>query len=597
MKKELKLIREVMKKEQVDLCLFKDADDHISEYNDPYFSAMEFISGFTGGDGTLVVTRKDAALWTDGRYFIQADNELKDSGIELMKEGEPGCPLIEDWIREHMENGQCLGFDGRCFSKASMDKLLFELKAKNVKIKADKDLTEEIWADRPSKKAEPVEILPEKYSGKTSESKFEEVREMLASRKAEVHVISAMDEIAWLLNMRGNDVPYCPVFDAFFVMDGDQKVLYVSENHLNGKAREYLAGLGVLIREDTEAVYEDCTKISGKTVFLDSESTSYRLAASFCESAELIFGTGPVALLKCLKNETEMENLRTAQLKDSIAVTRFMYRFKKNLEEQKELTELIASDMLHEFRKEQEGFLGESFETISAWGPNAAMCHYVTDPKKDVKVEAKSLYLVDSGGHYHEGSTDITRTWSCGPLTEEEKKAYTLTAVGNLHLASQIFPDGVSAMTVDLSAREAFWKNGMDYNHGTGHGVGYRLYVHEGPVSMRFRPVGRVKDNLLKEGVYISDEPGYYAEGKFGVRLENMELVKHAFTNEHHRFLRFETLTLVPFDRACMDVTYMSDEDIRRYNEYHESVYAALKDRLPEEERAWLEQLCSPLTR
>jgi len=595
MKKELKQIREVMKKEQVDLCLFKDADDHISEYNDPYFSAMEYISGFTGGDGSLVVTGTDAALWTDGRYFIQAENELKDSGIQLMKEGEPGCPLIEDWISGHMEKGQCLGFDGRCFSKASIDKLLFELKTKNVKIKADKDLTEEIWTGRPGKKAEPVEILPVEYSGKPSEEKLEEVRKMLEDRKAEVHVISAMDEIAWLLNMRGSDVPCCPVFDAFFLMDGDKRVLYVSGDHLNGKVREYLAELGVLIREDTDAVYEDCAEISGKTVFLDSDSTSYRLAASFGKSAELIYGTGPASLLKCRKNKTEMENLRIAQLKDSIAVTRFMYRFKKNLEENKELTELTAADMLHGFRKEQEGFLGDSFETISAWGPNAAMCHYVTDPEKDVKVEAKSLYLVDSGGHYNEGSTDITRTWACGPVTAEEKKAYTLTAVGNLRLASQIFPDGVSALTLDLCAREAFWQNGMDYNHGTGHGVGYRLYIHEGPVSIRFRPVGCVKENILKEGVYISDEPGYYEGGKFGVRLENMELVKHAFTNEHHRFLNFETLTLVPFDRDCMDVSLMNAEDIGRYNSYHSKVYEALKDRLPEEERNWLAEQCRPL--
>ena len=596
MKQELTAFRQIMKEEGIDLYITKDADDHISEYNDRYFSTMEFISGFTGGDGTLVITPDEAGLWTDGRYFIQAAMELEGSGIVLRKEGEPDCPDMENWIRDAVPAGGTVGFDGRCISCNSAERLLRKLRAKKVSVKCDKDLVGKIWTEgRPGKRAEKIWILEEKYAGKSAAQKLESLRTELDSRGAGALLISAMDEVAWLLNLRGDDVPYNPVFDAFFLIDGDLKKLYVSAEHLTDDVTSYLGSLGVEISYDTEEIYCDVSGIRSGTVLADGNSCSYRLLSSLPAEAELINEMDPVELAKNRKNPTEAANLVKAQIKDSIAVTRFMYWFKKALEEQLPLTEMSAAAKLHEFRSQQEGFLGDSFSTISAYGPNAAMCHYEPSEEKPVGILPKSLYLVDSGGHYPEGTTDITRTWSCGGITDEEKKAYTLTAAANLRLADLVFPEGTSGLTLDLAAREIFWENGMDYNHGTGHGVGYLLYVHESPANIRFRANAGTVNNTMEEGVYVSDEPGFYAEGRFGVRLENMVLVEKAFTNGFHTFMKFRTMTLVPFDRSCIDIRLLTEKDRKLYDAYHHKVLEVIGPELPEEERNWLIRMCRPI--
>lgn len=595
MKKEIIELRKLMMQEGIDLYITKDADDHISEYNDRYFSTMEFLSGFTGGDGTLVITGEEAALWTDGRYFIQAAAELEGSGVQLMKEGEPGCPEMADWIFEKMPEGGTLGFDGRCISHESASGLLRKLSSKKCSVKCDRDLAGEIWTGRPEKTAEKIWILKEEYAGVSAAEKIGNLKRSLKDRGAEAAVLSAMDETAWLLNLRGWDVPYCPVFDAFFLLDGDSAVLYVSEPHLTGEIRAYLSELGITVKTDTDAIYSDVAAIRSKSILIDQTSCSYRLVNSVPRGVEILFAESPVMIAKGHKNPVEMKNLEKAQIKDSTAVIRYMYWFLKELEQKKEMTEMSTARKLHEFRAEQEGFLGDSFETISAYGPNAAMCHYGPSDEAPVAIEPKGLYLVDSGGHYPEGTTDITRTWACGPVTEEEKKAYTLTAVANLRLADEVFPEHTSGHTLDLAAREVYWREGLDFNHGTGHGVGYLLYVHEGPSQFRFRANRESFCNEMVEGVYISDEPGFYAEGKFGVRLENMVLVEKAFTNEFRTFMKLHALTLVPFDRRCMDKNYMNERDVQLYNEYHRRVYDAISCRLPVEEQEWLKNACAPL--
>lgn len=596
MKKELAEFRKLMSKYGIDLYITKDADDHISEYNDPYFSTMQFISGFTGGDGTLVITQTEAGLWTDGRYFIQAAAELDGSGIVLRKEGEPDCPEINSWIVDNIPEYGTFGFDGRCISYDSAELMSRKLSSKNVRVICDTDLIGELWTEnRPAKKAEKIWKLDVKFAGKPAEDKLNDLRKALDEKGAGAHVISAMDEIAWLLNLRGDDVPYNPVFDSFFLMDGNSKTLYISTAHLTLEIEQYIEGLGIRIKNDTEEIYKDISGIKSKILLADGLSCSYRMLTSIPEQAEILNEMGPCEQAKNRKNTTEAENLEKAQLKDSTAVTKFMYWFKKELENGSQLTEMNTSVKLHEFRSEQENFLGDSFETISAYGPNAAMCHYAPSKDYPVSIEHHGLYLVDSGGHYPEGTTDITRTWACGTVTEEEKKAYTLTAIANLRLADQIFPEGTSGLTLDLAAREVFWKNGLDFNHGTGHGVGYLLYVHESPANIRFKASRNTIYNSMDEGVYVSDEPGFYAEGKFGVRLENMVLVKKAFTNEFRKFMKFKTMTLVPFDRECIDVTLMNAEDINRYNRYHETVLEIIGPRLNTAEKEWLKHMCSPL--
>jgi len=488
-----------------------------------------------------------------------------------------------------------LGFDGRCISYESANTLLKKLSGKKGSVKCDKDLVGEIWKQRPQKTAEKIWILKNEFAGVSAAQKIEDLKKSLRDSGAEAAVLSAMDETAWLLNLRGWDVPYCPVFDAFFLLDGDSACLYVSKEHLTDEVRGYLAGLNVELKYDTDEVYDDIAKIRSTSILIDGDSCSYRLVRSIPEKTEIRFSATPVMIAKGHKNPTEMKNLELAQIKDSTAVTRYMYWFKKSVSENTDMTEMSTARKLHEFRAEQEGFLGDSFETISAYGPNAAMCHYGPSDEAPVKIESKGLYLVDSGGHYPEGTTDITRTWACGPVTEEEKKAYTLTAVANLRLADQVFPEHTSGHTLDLAAREVYWKEGLDFNHGTGHGVGYLLYVHEGPSQFRFRANKESVWNEMVEGVYISDEPGFYAEGKFGVRLENMVLVEKAFTNEFRTFMKLHALTLVPFDRECMDTRYMKEDDIRLYNEYHQRVFDTIADRLPQEERIWLKTACAPL--
>ena len=397
--------------------------------------------------------------------------------------------------------------------------------------------------------------------------------------------------------MRASDIPHNPVFLSFLLINGADVCLYTDEKHLSNEVEEYLASINVRLNTDTEAIYKDVHRLQTKSILLEEDKTNYALVNAVPEGTRIIDIMLPSTISKAVKNQTEMENLRKAHLKDGAAVTKFMYWFKKNIGKLP-MTEWSVLLKLHDFRSGMEGFLDESFSTISAYGSNAAMCHYSPSPENDTVIEPKGLYLVDSGGQYYEGTTDITRTWACGELTKEESTSLTLSVMGNLRLAAAKFLKGTNGVALDYIAREPFWTRGLNYNHGTGHGVGYLLNVHERPVGIRYRLVPERQDSYpMEEGLYVSDEPGLYIEGSHGVRTENMLLCVNDYSNEYGQFCKFETCTLCPIDKDALNIDIMEDRDIELLNAYHENVYNKLKNFMNEEEKQWLMEVCSPLTR
>ncbi len=622
MRKQLTELRAKMRELGIDVYVVSDKDEHLNEYTGAHFCALREFSGFTGGDGTLVAASDDAALWTDGRYFTQAEQELAGSGIRLMKMGEPGTPAVTDWIRQHLPENGTLGFDGRCTSYQE-GMMFLRCKKGDSKAVTDQDVCGLVWKDRPAEVCTPCWILEERYSGKPASVKLREIRGTMLRMGIRTHVVSSLDDIAWILNLRASDIPNNPVFMAYMLFTPEHTLLYSDPAHFDGEVRAYLAELGVELKA-YDAVFQDICAVESP-VLIDRRRCSYALSNSIPAGSRIFDRLNPAMTSKCCKNETERANIRIAQHRDSLAVTRFFYWFDQRLQEDAAaagltdaagevqsagaaksagaedaaargpLTEWECVEKLHEFRAAGENFLEESFPTISAYGPNAAMAHYMPSPEKPVEVQKRGLYLVDSGGHYKEGTTDTTRTWSCGEITEEERTAVTLAVIANLRLADAKFPEGTSGLVLDYAAREPFWKRGMNYNHGTGHGVGQVLNVHEAPVGIRYRASTMEGAYPMQEGMYVSDEPGYYEGGKFGVRIENMLLAVPDYENEYGKFLKFETCTFIPLDRKCIDKSLMTAEDICLLNAYQAKVFAELSDELGEAERKWLEGICAPI--
>ena len=597
MRKQLVQLRELMQKEGMDVYLVTMDDDHQSEYVGAYYRTIAELTGFTGSAGTLVVTKDEAGLWTDGRYFVQAGAQLKDSGVKLMKMGEPETPELLQYISEHVPENGVLGFNGTCVSNTQAEQLSEKLAKKHVRLAYEKDLAGMIWENRPAQAATPCFILEEKYAGKSAEQKLAELREKMADLGADVHIITMLDDIAWLLNLRADDVPCNPVFLSFLLLDGAETKLYITEPHLTEEVRAYLKKLGVTVVTDAEQIYADVQALSGKTVLLERDKTNYALVKSVGADCRILNKMLPTTIAKAHKNPTEMENLRKAHVKDGVALTKFMYWFKQNIGKEP-MTECSTVEKLHSLRAQQEHFIEDSFGTIAAYGANAAMCHYSPSPEHDTKIEPKGLYLVDSGGQYLEGTTDVTRTWACGPCTEEEKRDLTLSVVANMRLADAKFLEGTVGVALDYIAREPFWTRGLNFNHGTGHGVGFCLNVHERPVGIRYKLVPERQDSYpFSEGMFVSDEPGLYIEGSHGVRTENMLMCVNDYRNEYGQFCRFETYTLCPIDKAALDLSYMEERDIALLNAYHKKVYETLADYMSEEERAWLKEACAPIKR
>ena len=588
-KEKLTALRILMKEKKIDAYLVPTDDFHGSEYVGDYFKCRKYITGFTGSAGTAIITQDMAGLWTDGRYFIQAADQLRDTIIELFKSGEPGVPTVHQFLNDKLEEGMCLGFDGRTVSAREAEELQELLQEKHITFSVNDDLIGEIWEDRPALSCEPVMELDIRWTGKSRADKIAEIREQMKAKEADTFILTSLDDIAWLLNIRGNDIHCCPVVLSYLVMMENELRLYANAAAFSEEIRSNLEADGVKIYPYND-VYSYVQSISSdKKVLLSRANVNSRLVSNIPSEVTILDAPNLTLLPKAIKNETEMKNERIAHIKDGVAVTKFIYWLKKNVPEGN-VTELSAAEKLYQFRSEQEHFLGDSFDPIIAYGTHAAIVHYSATQETDIPLEARGMVLADTGGHYLEGTTDITRTIVLGPVTAKEKKYFTAVLRGNLNLAAAQFKYGCTGLNLDYLARGPLWELGEDYNHGTGHGVGYLLNVHEGPNSFRWKNLPGNPAPVLEEGMITSDEPGYYLENEFGIRHENLVLCKKAEKTSFGQFLCFEPLTMVPFDLEGINPEEMTERERKLLNDYHQKVYTTISPYLDEEEKEWLKQ-------
>lgn len=588
-KQKLNALRILMKEKKIDAYLVPTDDFHGSEYVGDYFKCRKYITGFTGSAGTAVITQDMAGLWTDGRYFIQAADQLRDTTIELFKSGEPGVPTVHQFLNDKLEEGMCLGFDGRTVSAREAEELQELLQEKHITFSVNDDLIGEIWEDRPVLSCEPVMELDIRWTGKSRADKIAEIREQMKAKEADTFILTSLDDIAWLLNIRGNDIHCCPVVLSYLVMMENELRLYANAAAFSEEIRSNLEADGVKIYPYDD-VYSYVQSISSdKKVLLSRANVNSRLVSNIPSEVTILDEPNLTLLPKAVKNETEMENERIAHIKDGVAVTKFIHWLKKNVT-RTTITELSTAEKLYQFRSEQEHFLGESFDPIIAYGTHAAIVHYSATEATDIPLEARGMVLADTGGHYLEGTTDITRTIVLGPVTAKEKKFFTAVLRGNLNLAAAKFKYGCTGLNFDYLARGPLWELGEDYNHGTGHGVGYLLNVHEGPNSFRWKNLPGNPAPVLEEGMITSDEPGYYLENEFGIRHENLVLCKKAEKTSFGQFMCFEPLTMVPFDLEGINPEEMTERERKLLNDYHQKVYTTISPYLDEEEKEWLKQ-------
>lgn len=577
MRTELNLLRNRMAHYGVDAYIIPTDDFHGSEYVGDYFRCREWVSGFTGSAGTLVVTGDWAGLWTDGRYFLQAADQLRDSGIHLMKMGEPGVPTKEAWLKEHLKADAVLGFDGRTMTSAGGK----ALEGLGFPIFWEKDLVGEIWEDRPTISTAPAWELDVAYTGRTRKDKLEALIRDVKEQGCQSHILTSLDDICWLLNVRGDDVTCCPVVLGYVIVTGEQVTWYVDGAKLSPELSSAILADGVVLK-DYFAIYEDVKALTGK-VLLSPQVVNYAIIKGL--SAQIREGANPTTLPKAVKTDAEVENETIAHIKDGAALTRFMKWIKENAGK-REITEISAAEQLEVFRRQQENYLGPSFEPIMGYAHHGAIVHYSATEDSDIPLKAESFLLSDTGGHYLEGSTDVTRTFALGPVSQEMKLHYTLVLKGHLNLSAAKFKQGCGGVSLDYIARAPFWERGLDYNHGTGHGVGYLLSVHEGPQNIRYNPVGN--SAKLQPGMITSNEPGIYLEGKYGVRIENLTVCEKFRETEYGTFLCFRDLTMCPYDLDAVELSLLTDREKQLMNAYHEKVYTTLAPLYNEEERAWL---------
>ncbi|BBF43197.1 Xaa-Pro aminopeptidase [Lachnospiraceae bacterium KM106-2] len=590
-KERLKNLRQLMTQKKVDAIIIPTSDYHQSEYVGSHFKAREFMSGFTGSAGVLVVTATEAGLWTDGRYFIQAAHQLEGTTIELMKQGEEGVPSIEEFLENRLKSGQIVAFDGKVLSASEGIDLEQRLSKKGITIYYSEDLVDAIWIDRDSYSMEPAFLLEEQYSGKSAVAKIEELRNVMREEQTDVHILTTLDDVAWLLNIRGNDVPYNPVILSYVMVTLENVYFYVEAAKIDEKVKQYLAQIQVTLKP-YDALYEDVTKIAkDQSVLYDLTKVNYAIYKSIPVEVKRVNKINPTILAKAIKNPVEQDNLKKAHIKDGVAVTKFMYWLKTNIGKIA-MTEVTASDYLEECRKAGEGFTQLSFNTISAYNANAAMMHYSATEDSCAKLEPQGMLLVDSGGQYYEGTTDVTRTFILGPISDEMRKHFTTTVKSMLNLQNANFLYGCNGQNLDILARGPFWDMNLDYKCGTGHGVGYMLNVHEAPNGFRWKKVPERNDScILEEGMVTTDEPGVYIEGSHGIRIENELLCKKGTHNEYGQYMHFEPVTMVPIDLDGIDTNYFTTVDKARLNAYHKLVFETISPYFEGEELAWLKKI------
>lgn len=583
-------LRQEMAKRNIAVYVVPTSDFHDSEYVGDYFKARKYITGFTGSAGTAIITMTEAGLWTDGRYFVQAAQQLEGTPVELYRMGEEGVPTVNEYIEKTLQSGETLGFDGRVVSGSWGKELQEIVFGKNGFLQVEEDLVDLIWEDRPALSAEPVMILEEKYSGKSTEDKLSKLRKVMEEKNADIHLMSSLYDICWLLNVRGNDIAYVPVVLSYLAVTKESCIWFMQEQVITEEIRAYLEANHITTKP-YDSFYDYVKSIDNKnTVLMDSGVANYRICSSLSQEVTLLDEQDPSVLMKSIKNKTEVDNTRNAHIKDAVAMCKFMHWLKKNIGKIP-MTEISASDYLESLRRQQDGFLELSFDTICGYAHHGAIVHYGATAESDIELKPEGLLLVDSGGHYLEGTTDITRTFALGAVTEEMKADFTRVCRSNMNLANARFLYGCSGMNLDIIAREPLWEAGLDYKHGTGHGVGYVLNVHEGPNGFRWRQSpGRSEGAVLEEGMITTDEPGIYIEGQYGIRIENELVCKKGEKNEYGQFMYFENITYVPIDLDALAPEQMTEKERRYLNEYHAKVYEVVAPFLEEEEAKWLKE-------
>ena len=593
--RRIEQLQKMIRERRIDAYLVPTSDYHESEYVGAHFACREYITGFTGSSGTALIEKNKAKLWTDGRYFVQAAAELEGTGVELMKMGEPGVPTLEEYLEQNLPFGGILGFDGRVMNARMCENLQKRLEDKNISFASTEALIGSLWEDRPELPKEKVWILEDSYAGRSAREKIAELRQEIKKEHATVHILTTLDDIAWLFNIRGNDIPHNPVALSYAAVTDKEIFLFISLEAVPENVRTYLEELGVTL-SPYQDIYTYVQDLCHERVLLEKGKVNYGIVNYLAENNRLIDKMNPTVMKKAQKTSVEIENLKKAHIRDGVAMTKFIYWMKHNIGKIP-MTECSVADHLRQLRREQ-GALDESFTTISAYGANAAMCHYHAVKESCATLQPSGLYLIDSGGQYLEGTTDITRTMALGPVTDEEREHYTLVLMSMLRLGHVKFLEGCSGLSLDYVARELMWKRGLNYNHGTGHGIGYLLNVHERPVGIRFKTVPERQDGAaFAPGMVCSDEPGIYIEGSHGIRTENLLFCKEEETTQYGRFFSFEYLTMVPIDLEPVDVSLMEDRDIIYLNEYHSQVYEKIAPHLNEEESQWLREVTQPLVR
>ena len=606
--KRLEDLREVMRREHLAACIFPSTDPHQSEYVADHWKGREWISGFNGSAGTAVVTLTSAALWTDSRYFLAAEEQLKGTEYQLMKLKIEGTPTIAEWLgkeimqsRHPYEDWSEVAIDGRCSSVNEVKNLIADLRKQNgLTLRTNFDPLKLIWKDRPVIPENPVEIYPMKYAGESSRDKIGRIRQALRERHADGLLMAALDDIAWTLNLRGSDVHCNPVFVSYLLISSKSVILYINKVKLTPEVYAYLRAEDIMV-EDYEQVENGLKNYFEYNILLDPDEINYRLYEVVRNKGrrdnhpqtEIVEEESPVKRMKTVKNETEIAGFRSAMLKDGIAMTRFLYWLSGYIgkPEISELTEISIDRKLTGLRAEQPLYRDISFDTIAGYGEHAAIVHYEATPETDIPLQPKGMLLLDSGAQYLDGTTDITRTIALGPLTDLEKQVYTLVLKGHIQIELCKFPSGSSGTQIDILARKDMWREGLNYLHGTGHGVGTYLNVHEGPHQFRME----WKPAPLVAGMTITDEPGIYLPGRCGARTENTLLIVPYKETEFGKFLQFESLTLCPIDKAPILIDMLLPEEIDWLNDYHQRVFDTLSPYLSDDETDWLREACAPI--
>jgi len=581
----IKKLRQEMKKHDIDCYIEHNVDPHMSEYVNERWKTREWISGFTGSVGAVVILKKKAALWADGRYFIQAENELSGSNIKLMKKGLNETPEIKDWIYEQLEEGDLIGLNGRTFSDEYVEKLHKKVKDKNIKIIEKYDLIEKIWKDRPEIPDNEIFIHELKYAGKKRDEKISEIREKMKKDNITNLIITQLDQIAWTLNIRGSDIKSVPVAISYLMIGKEDVIFYINQKKYNSKIKKILEDDGIIIK-NYEEINDDLNNLKNESVVsYDKNTTNRWIVNSINKAATIKKIQSPILLLKSQKNNIEIENLEKCQIRDGVAMVKFLMWLEENILKE-DISEIRAAKRLKKFRKEDDKFLETSFDTISAYKENAAMMHYHAAEETCSILKPKSFYLVDSGGQYMDGTTDITRTIPLGKLTEEEKMDYTLTLKSHINLASTKFLYGATGSNLDVLARKIMWEKGLDYKCGTGHGVGYLLSVHEGPQRISPKP-NNVK---MEEGMVTTIEPGVYKKDKHGIRIENTFITVKDKKLGSDQFMKFNVISYCPIDTTPLKIEMLNKEEKKWLNQYHEIVRKKLTPYLNDKQKKWLKK-------